>query len=162
PVHPLAETRALLGLHARVLQHALAAGAREPVEPIADDVALAVEPEVLLDLDLDPEPLAVEAILVALVVAEHRAEALEDVLVSPPPRVMDAHRVVRGDRPVHEAPRLASAVHLDALLERARRLPLLEDMALDRGKVRLRVDVAEHGVLAERGRRSEAREYSSE
>ena len=42
------------------------------------------EAEVALDVDLDPQALAVEPVLVALVLAEHRVEALEEVLVGRP------------------------------------------------------------------------------
>ena len=59
---------------------------------------LLVKPELALDVDLDPEALAVEAVLPALVLAEHRVEAAEDVLVRAAPGVVDAHRVVGGDR----------------------------------------------------------------
>ena len=54
---------------AGVLRDAVAAGARELVETVRLDLALRVEPERLLDLDLDPEALAVEAVLVALILA---------------------------------------------------------------------------------------------
>jgi hypothetical protein len=47
----------------------LFAALRELGEPVLLDFALRVEPELLLDLDLDPEALAVEAVLVALVEA---------------------------------------------------------------------------------------------
>jgi hypothetical protein len=102
PVHPLAEPARLLGLDAGVLRHPLAAGAREHVEPVALDLALRVQAERLLHLDLDPQPLAVEPVLEALVVAEHRVVALPDVLERPAPRVVDAHRVVRRDGAVEE------------------------------------------------------------
>jgi hypothetical protein len=59
------------------------------------------KPERLLDLDLYPEPLAVEAVLEALLEPPHGAVTLEEVLVRPAPRVMDAHRVVGGDGAVH-------------------------------------------------------------
>ena len=71
-------------LDAGVLGHAVAAGAREAVEPVGLDLVLRVEPERLLDLDLDPETLAVEAVLVALILAERRVVALEQVLSDRP------------------------------------------------------------------------------
>ena len=43
--------------------------ARELGEAVLLDLALRVQPELALDPDLDPEPLAVEAVLVALVEA---------------------------------------------------------------------------------------------
>ena len=45
----------------------LAAAARELGEAVLLDLALRVETELALDADLDPETLAVEAVLVALV-----------------------------------------------------------------------------------------------
>ena len=84
PVHPLAEPLRLLGLHLGEARDALLAPLGELGEPVLLDLALRVEAELLLDLDLDPEPLAVEAVLVALVVAAERLVALEDVLETRP------------------------------------------------------------------------------
>ena len=67
---------------------------------------LEVKPSSRSTFDLDPQALAVEAVLVALVLAEHRVEALVQVLVRPTPRVVDAHRVVGGDGAVEERPGL--------------------------------------------------------
>ena len=86
------------------------------------DVALALEPEVALDVDLDPQALAVEPVLPALVLAEHRVVALEDVLVGPAPGVVDAHRVVGRDRAVEEAPARPAGV-LGAQPRERRRAP---------------------------------------
>src|SRR5262245_23287705 len=94
PVHPAPEPPVLLGDHFGELGDPLFAPGRELREPVLLDVALRVQPERLLDLDLDPEPLAVEAVLVALVESAQRLVALEDVLERPAPRVVDAHRVV--------------------------------------------------------------------
>ena len=110
PVHPHAEPDRLLGLARGVGQHALLAERHEPVDAVGLDVALRREAEVALDVDLDPQALAVEAVLVALVLAEHRVEALVEVLVGAAPGVVDAHRVVGGDRPVEEAPARAAGV----------------------------------------------------
>ena len=66
--------------HADVVRDPLLAALGELGEPVLLDLALRVEAERLLDLDLDPEALAVEAVLVALVVAAQRLVALEDVL----------------------------------------------------------------------------------
>ena len=91
PVHPHPEADALLGLAGGVGQDALLAERDELGDAVGLDVALAREAEVALDVDLDPQPLAVEAVLLALVLAEHRVEALEEVLVRRGPR--------RGGRP---------------------------------------------------------------
>ena len=110
PVHPVAEPDALLGLAGGERQHPLLAQAHELGDPVRLDVALGGEAEVALDVDLDPQALAVEAVLVPLVLAQHRVEPLVEVLVRAAPRVVDAHRVVGGDRPVEEAPARAAGV----------------------------------------------------
>src|SRR6185503_6527778 len=104
PVHPHPEPDALLGLASGVGQDALLAQRHELGETERLDVALRGEAEVTLDVDLDPQALAVEPVLEALVVPEHRVVALVDVLVRAAPRVMDAHRVVGRDRTVEKAP----------------------------------------------------------
>ena len=124
------EALRLVGEHLRVLGHALAAARGELGEPVLLDLVLRVEPERPLDLDLDPEALAVEAVLVAEVEAAQRVVALEDVLERAAPGVVDAHRVVRGDRPVDEAPGRAAGVLLAQPLEGALTLPPLEQLEL--------------------------------
>ena len=84
----------------------------------------------LLDLDLDPQPLAIEAVLVAQLVAGHGEVALVGVLVRPAPGVMDAHRVVGGDGPVEERPLWSTGAGPQALegtnaLPRTQNGPLL-------------------------------------
>ena len=119
PVHPHAEALRLLRHHADVARDALLAALRELGDPVVLDLALRVEAELLLDLDLDPEALAVEAVLVALVVAARGVVALEDVLQRAAPGVVDAHRVVGRDRAVDEAEARAAGVLLAQALERA-------------------------------------------
>ena len=136
PVHPHPEPARLLGDHLAVLRHALLAALGELGEPVLLDLALRVQAEAALDPDLDPEPLAVEAVLVALVEAAQRLVALEDVLQRPAPAVVRAHRVVGRDRPVDEAEALAAAVPLAQLVERPLALPRLEDLELERDVVR--------------------------
>src|SRR5262249_16925458 len=132
PVHPLPEPPGLAGHHADVVRDAFAAAVGELGEPVLLDLTLRVQAESLLDLDLHPEPLAVEAVLVALVEAAQRLVALEDVLERPTPRVMHTHRVVRRDRPVDEAPARATAVLLAQAVEGLFALPEVEDLELER------------------------------
>ena len=108
------------------------------------DVALAREPQVALDVDLDPQALAVEPVLVALVLAEHRVVALEEVLVGPAPGVVDAHRVVRGDRAVEEAPARPAGVLGAEPRERAAFPPEVEQIVLDGDKIRACRHRSEH------------------
>ncbi len=144
PVHPHAETDRLLGLARGVGQHALLAQRHEAVDAVGLDVALAREPEVALDVDLDPQALAVEPVLVALVLAEHRVEALVQVLVRAAPGVMHAHRVVGGDRPVQEAPARSIGVLRAQPCEGPALLPALEQLVLLRDEVGLAGDGSEH------------------
>ena len=153
PVHPLPEARRLLGDHLRVLVDPFAARPREVLDAERLDVGLALEAERPLDLDLDPESLAVEAVLVAAALALHRMEADDGVLQRPPPRVVHAHGVVRGDRPIEE-PELGRAGPERAQAgERARVLPVLEHPRLDLEGVVVRVD---RGLLGRAGRPEKA------
>ena len=136
PVHPACRGAGLLGDHLRVLGDALLAAGGELGDPVLLDVALRVQAQRLLDLDLDPEPLAVESVLVALVEPAERLVALEDVLQRAAPGVVDAHRVVGGDRPVDEAPALAASVLLAELFEGTLLVPPGQDLPLERGVIR--------------------------
>ncbi len=128
----------MLGDSVGELQHPLLAALDELGDAERFDVALALETELLFDLDLDPEPLAVVPILEALVFAEHGVVALEEVLVGPTPGVVDAHRVVGRDGAVEEgvAP-LRPSVAAKILLANPVALPLGEGLALQCGEVDL-------------------------
>jgi len=84
PVHPHAEPDRLLGLARGIGEDALLAQADELGDAVVLDVTLAREPEIPLHVDLDPEALTVEAVLIALIAAVHRPEPLEEVLVGAP------------------------------------------------------------------------------
>src|SRR5439155_20481949 len=144
PVHPLAE--ALRGPRQlrRRPDHALAALTRAVLETVLLDLALRVEPELALDPNPDPEALAVEAVLVALVEAAQALVALEDVLQRPPPGGVDAERLVRRHRPVDERPPRPAAVPPAQLLEGALALPGLEDLELERRVIGLVGQLVEH------------------
>ena len=131
PVHPLAEALRLPRHHADEAGDPLLTTLGELGEAVVLDVALRVEPELLLDLDLDPEALAIEAVLVALVEAARGFVALEDVLQRAAPGMVDAHRVVRRDRPVEEAEAVVAAVLLAEALECPLALPALQDLTLE-------------------------------
>ena len=146
PVHPHAEAGGLLGHARRVGQHALLAERDELGDAVVLDVALRGEAEVALDVDLDPQALAVEPVLVPLVLAEHRVEPLVEVLVRTAPGVMDAHRVVGGDRPVEEAPVGSARVLRSQPGERPALLPEAQDLVLLGDQVRLRIDRVEHSA----------------
>jgi hypothetical protein len=148
PVHPLAEPDGALGEGARGADDHVATAAGELGEPELLDLALGVEPELPLDPDLDPQALAVEAVLVALVVSAKRLVALEDVLQRPPPGGVDAqHHAVRGDGPVDEAEPRAVGVLLAEPRKGRFALPEREDLALERVVIRLVRQGCEHGAI---------------
>ena len=121
----------------------------EAIDPELLDLALVVEAELALDLDLDPEALAVEAVLVALLLAEHGVVALEEVLVGPSPGVVDAHRVVRGDRPVDEAEAtLGRLVAREVARHGVALAPARDHLALQRRHVQLARHRPEHSIAA--------------
>jgi hypothetical protein len=89
PVHPLPENLAPAGQLGCRPDDLLPALAGELGQAIGLDLLLRVQAELPFHADLDPEALAVEPVLVALVEAAHGTVALERVLQGPPPRGMD-------------------------------------------------------------------------
>src|SRR6266498_5016310 len=151
PVHPLAEPLGLLGHDADVLGDALLAAFGELGDAVLLDLPLRVEAELRLHPDLDPEPLAVEPVLIALVATAQRSVALEDVLQRAAPGVMHAHRVVRGDRPVDEAETRAAGVLLAKTVERPLALPALEHLAFEGGMIGHIWERREHSAILASG-----------
>src|SRR5262249_2948282 len=145
--HPLAEPlRAARELGGRPDDDLAAAGG-ELLQPERLDLALRVQPEVAFHPDLDPEPLAVEPVLVALVEAAQRLVALEHVLHRPAPRGVDAEvLLVRRHRAVEERPGRPAAVLLAQLLERPLALPEPEHVELERVRLGRRRERIEHAL----------------
>src|SRR5207237_8604066 len=104
PGRPVTQAPGPLRLRPGVMQYAGLSPLDELGDAVALDVPLALEAELFLHLDLDPQALAVKPVLVPLPVAEHGVVPAEEVLVGAPPGVVHAHRVVGGDRPVEEGP----------------------------------------------------------
>ena len=149
PVHPLAEPLRPARELRRRPDDLLAAAPCELGEAVVLDVPLRVEPELALDAHLDPQALAVEPVLIALVEAAERLVALEDVLQRAPPRGVHRERLVGGDGAVDEAEGRAATVLLAQLLERPLALPALEDRELERvviGLVREGCEDLRHAV----------------
>ena len=136
----------MLGLASGVGEHALLAQGHEAGDPERLDVALRGEAELALDVDLDPQALAVEPVLVPLVLAEHGVEPLVEVLVGASPGVVDAHRVIGGDRSVEEAPARPALVLRAKPREGPTLAPQIQDLVLLGDKVGLRVDGSEHSA----------------
>src|SRR5262249_9176456 len=86
PVQPLSHTYGLLGDAVGEAQHALLALLHEVGYAELLDVALGFEAQLLLRLDLDPQPLAIEAVLVALLESAHRIETLPEIFIGAAPR----------------------------------------------------------------------------
>ena len=136
PVHPVAEAPGLFGLDRGVLAHPLLALLHEAGDAVGLDVALGGEALLLLHLHFDPQPLAVEPVLVTLAIALHGAPAQEQVLVGAAPGVVHPHRVVGGDRTVDEgvAP-LGRGVALQVAIDDAGGLPPAELLMLQGDEV---------------------------
>src|SRR5262249_17481908 len=132
PVHPLAEPDRAAGQRLRRPDDHVAATTCELLEAELLDLALRVETELALDADLDPQALAVEAVLVALVETAQRLVPLEDVLQRSSPRRVNAEREpVRRDGPVEEREGRAAAVLLAQPGERALLLPAREHLLFE-------------------------------
>ena len=145
PVHPVAEPDRLLGLDVREPPDALLAEIDELIDAELLDVGLGGHAEVFLDVDLDPQALPVEAVLVALLEALHGLVALEEVLVGAAPSVVDAHGVVCRDGAVHEGEAFAGAVVAnEVLLDDAALVPPGEQVLLHLDEIYFRRHRLEH------------------
>ena len=80
PIAPIAQADGLLGLARGEGQHALLAGAHEILDAEVADLALGPQAQALFHLDLDPQALAIEPVLVAQSCAVHGVIALVHVL----------------------------------------------------------------------------------
>jgi hypothetical protein len=82
----------------------------------------------------------------ALILAEHRMEALVEVLVGTAPGVVDTHRVVGRDRTVEEAPLRATGVPGAQPGEGPPVAPVVQDRVFLGDEVGLRADGSEHSA----------------
>jgi hypothetical protein len=136
-VHPVRHAaREVLEL-TDVPHHGLAAPRVELRDAVGLDVALAREPELLLDGQLHGEAVAVPAALARYVTALHGLEPREQVLEYPRLDVVGAGLAVRGRRPLVEHPGLAVLGLLEAPGEDVVALPAGQDLVLERGQVDL-------------------------
>src|SRR5262249_17789910 len=93
----------------------------------------------LLYLDLDPQPLGVKPVLVALLVATHCVEALPEVFIGTAPGVVDAHWIVGGYWAVNEGPAfVGSVVAMQVLMQDAALVPPALHLLLEEGVVHTR------------------------
>ena len=102
PLHEVAET---LGLACDDVGEMVDAGFalfNKLADTVCLDFLLGFEAFFLFYFNLDPQTLAVVAILKPLAVTLHVPEAEEEVFVSSSPRMVDAHQVVCSDRAVDE------------------------------------------------------------
>ena len=131
---------------AHVLVDALAA---EPVE-LGDaellDLLLARDAELLLDLQLDGQPVGVPAGLALDVEALHRPVAAEEVLESPGQDVMGPGFAVGRGRSLVEDETLAALARVEARLEGAVLLPGLHDPHLEVREADLAGNLVEHEI----------------
>jgi hypothetical protein len=108
------------------------------------DFSLVLEPEFFLDLDLDPESLAVESVLEALVLAKERVKSLKNVLVGAAPSVVHAHRIIGGDWTVDERkPPFCPVVLVEILFDSFSLFPPREKISFQCGKIDLGWNVTE-------------------
>ncbi len=121
-------------------EHRLAALGVELRDPVLLDLGLGLDPELLLDGDLDGQAMRVPAAAALDVVAAHRAEAGEDVLEGAAQDVVHAGRAVRRRRPLPEDPGLGPLTPPHGLAKHVALTPALEDLLLELREGDLRVD----------------------
>src|SRR5579859_1446558 len=132
PVHPVAEPLALCGLDCRKVGHTLLAALDEGRDAVGFDLALAGEAQVLFDIDLYPESLAVKALLPAQLLSQHAMVAVIQIFQRAPPGVMHAHGVICGDGAINERPPGATTRLGPHLLEDLLCSPQAQDAILKR------------------------------
>ena len=137
---PLGELRPLVD----VAQHRLAALGVELGHAVALDVLLRLEAELLLDLELDRQAVAVPPALAPRMLAAHRVEAREHVLEHATEHVVRAGAPVGGGRALVEHVGLGALAAADRLVEHVALAPALENPLLEGGERLLRID----GVVA--------------
>ena len=139
-----------------VAQHGLAAAGVELGDAEALDVVLVGEAELLLDLELHRQAVAVPAGLARHVVALHRLVAREDVLEHAAQDVVRPGPPVRGRRALVEDERRGALAAADRLVEDVALAPALEHLLLELGERLGGVDRAvashEQSILRARAR----------
>ncbi len=149
---------------ADVPEDGLPAAGVELGDPELLDLLLRGDAELLLDLELDREPVAVPAALARDVVPAHRLVARVDVLEDAAEDVVGAGLAVRGGGSLVEAPQRSALALAHLALEGPRLAPALENLLLEVGKGLLRIDrrIAAHGreIIGLCGRRPAARPVS--
>ena len=85
-------------------EHLPLAGIDEFIQSVGFDVFLGFETHITLDIDLNPESLAIKPILVSSLIALHGFESLEKIFVRPTPCVVNPHRVIGSDWTINETP----------------------------------------------------------
>src|SRR5712692_937309 len=144
PAHPLSHADGLLRDALGVLLDAGAAGAGEIFQAELYDVLLGVKPKLFFDLDLEPQPLTIEAVLPALIVALHGFVAAVDVFIGAPPSVMDAHGIVGGNRSVDKRPARAAGVLRAQFGKNVLLLPETQDAVFQLGIIDVPSERFEH------------------
>ena len=122
-------------------QHAGAAGVVELVDPERGDRRVALDAELLLDHHLGGQAVAVPAEAALDAVAAHRAVARHRVLDVPGEQVAVVRQAVGERRTVVEHELVGVGAPVDRRLERAVRIPELQDAGLHGGERGLRLDV---------------------
>ena len=149
-VHPEADPAGHALPFLGVAEHRIHAAPDEAFDAMLLDGFLPVDPEFLLDLDLDGQPVGIPARLARHVMPGHRAVTQENVLEDPSQDMAVVREPVRGRRALVEDERLRSFPQFQALFEDAVLVPEPHDLALGLGKVDDRLGALESAVAHRR------------
>ena len=132
----------------RVAEDRVDAAPRERLDPVGLDLRLAVDPEFLLDLDLDRQAVGVPARLARHVEPAHRLVAREEVLHHARQDVAVVRQPVGGRRTFVEDEAGAAAAALERTVENVGVPPEVEHVALDGGETVIAAgSLVRHGSL---------------
>ena len=129
-----------------VAEDALEAAAHEGLDPVGEDRVAPGDAELLLDLDLDREPVGVPARAAGRVVSAHRPVTRKHVLHHAREHVPVVRHAVRGGRPFVEDEAGTAAALREGLAEDVGVAPELPDPRLGQRKVDDRCDLLEAGT----------------
>ena len=122
-----------------VALHRLATAVVELGDAVGLDVVLVVEAQLLLDLELDREAVAVPAPLAGNVAPAHGLETRVEVLEHTGPHVVQARAPIGRRRALVEDPRRRALAQVLHLVEEPDLAPVREHLLLERDEVDLRV-----------------------
>ena len=144
PVHPHTQALGLLGLDSGIFADTLLAQVHEFFDAVFLHFPFGLETQFLFHLNFHPQSLAVEAVLVAELMAGHCFVAVVDIFQGPAPGVVHTHGVVGRDGPIYKGPFWFTLICRYALAENVVLFPELQQFVLELYEINFGVYFLDH------------------